>query len=143
MKNNTAPKIIQYTDLKGRDWLYSGAVYHVLEVQDNGTLIFTDKRRFKFATVEERDYFLASLKPSEAPSASPPVLHRRTGITIIADKESDDMFEKILGELQYDFDKMKGDPSYVPIAKQRANQANTMTNMIKTKILLERLNRSR
>ena len=58
-----------------------------------------------------------------------------------ADASSDDLFAKMLGELVDDFDKMKKDPDYVSVAKQRANHVNTMNNLVKTKIALERLNR--
>ena len=135
-------KIIRHIDLKGRDWEYNGATYHVLEVENDGTRIITDKRIFNFGTNEERDYFLASLRATEVPHASPPAKYGSNNkVSIVADTNSDDIFSKMLGELEADFYKMKEDPGYVKIAKQRANQVNTMTNMIKTKIQLERLNR--
>lgn len=144
MKGKTASKIILHTDLQGKDWMYNNNIYHVLAVEDNGTRIVTDKRTFKFSSEEERDYFLATLLPADVPPTAPPAKYQNGsgGVSIVADKDSPDLFIKMLGELQEDFDKMKEDPSYVPVAKQRANQVNTMTNLVKTKIALEKLNMS-
>lgn len=134
---------ILHTELAGKDWLYHGNHYHVTKVEANGTKIITDKRTFTFLSEVERDYFLAELTPSESlPAAERPKTNQQHGLIIKADKESDDIFTQMLGELKADFDKMKDDPEYVKIAKQRANQVNTMTNLVKTKIQLERLNRS-
>lgn len=143
MKGKSASKIIYHTDLPGKDWMYNGNIYHVLKTEDNGTRIVTDKRTFKFASEEERDYFLATLLPADVPEASPPAKYQNGhSVSILADKNSPDIFIKMLGELQDDFDKMKEDPSYMPVARQRANQVNAMTNLVKTKIALEKLNRS-
>lgn len=138
-------KAILHTDLVGKDWLYQGTAYHIIKVENNGTRIITDKRTWTFGDEEERDYWLASIEPTDPPAQTNLPAKGRAEylpINITADINSTDIFSKMLGELEFDFNEMKTKPEYVPVAKQRANQVNTMTNLVKTRIALERLNRA-
>jgi hypothetical protein len=131
--------IILHTDLKGKDWMYHGNIYHVLEVQDNGTRIITDKRTWTFGTDDERDYFLAELLPCETPKL-PASSKQRPVIAFVADAKSEDLFAAMLGEMKADFDDIKTKPDYVKQAAQRCRQVTTMTNLVKTRIQLEKFN---
>lgn len=144
-KSTTKRKVIRHTDIAGKDFLYHGNQYHITKAEKDGMRIITDKRIFNFYSEKERDYFLAELLPTESlPTAADPALSRNRGYGAIlkADKNSDDIFIRMLGELEEDFETMKQNPEYVKVAKQRANHVNTMTNLVKTKIALEKLNRS-
>jgi len=133
--------IILHTDLKGKDWMYHGNIYHVLDVKDNGTRIITDKRTWTFGTDDERDYFLAELLPCEAPTNNLPAQKRdNTTIAFEANSKSEDLFSQMLGELKEDFDAIKSKPDYAKQAAQRCRQVSAMTNLVKTRIQLEKFN---
>ncbi len=131
-------EIILHTDLKGRDWMYHSILYHVLDVKDNGTHIVTDKRTWKFASQEERDYFLAELLPTEDLSNLP----AKNVIEFKGEKGSENLFLAMLGELKDDFDKMKTDEKYAKQASQRCRIVTTMTNLVKTRITLDKFNKN-
>jgi hypothetical protein len=134
--------LILHTDLKGKDWMYNSNIYHILDVLDNGTRIIATNRKWTFGTEEERDYFLAELLPCEQEPINLPAKPAKNVIVKFeADKKSEDLFSQMLGELKEDFDKLKTDRDYMVQASQRCRTVSTMTNLVKTRIQLEKFNR--
>lgn len=120
------PKTAQ--ELVGKAWLYQGREIRVTEINGNGLHIMTERQGFKFETQEDLDYFLANIRP--APNTVLPL--------IVADHNGENIAQRLLAGLVDDFEEMKKNPAYVPQAKQRSNQVNTIMNVLKTQVLLEK-----
>lgn len=129
MKNNTQPQTA--TELVGKSWLYEGNIYDVKEINGKGLHIIAEPSGIRFNTEDDLNYFLSKVKP--AGSIRTPM--------IVADANGHNVVDKLLAGLLDDFDKMGKDKEYVHQAKQRSNHVNTMMNVIKTQVMLEKHNK--
>lgn len=156
-QNRKAPKEISNQELferlrlmKGKSYAYKGKVIKVTEVSEagNGFIVFTDKGEMPLNEETVHVFIAESLALDSLPATQettpslPATNEQNKGqkVTIVSSQEA--MIDEMAEDLHAIFNKIKKDPTTENMnqATTMSNTANTIGNLIKLKIMANKLN---